>query len=60
MSTKKPLSRAERPTRGTVVAQKYRAKLNSLPDNQRATLLEEGMQLIYGDQRPSKTTVRRA
>ena len=49
MSTKKPLSRAERPTRGTVVAQKYRAKLNSLPDNQRATLLEEGMQLIYGE-----------
>lgn len=60
MSTKKPLSRAERPTRGTVLAKKYRAKLNSLPDNQRAILLEEGMQLIYGDQRPRKTTVRRA
>ena len=59
MSAKKPSSRAERPTRGTVVAEKHRAKLNSLPDNRRAALLEEGMQLIYGDQRPHKTTVRR-
>lgn len=53
MPTKKPRSRAERPTRGTVVAAKYRAKLNPLPDNQRTALLEEGMQLIYGDQRPT-------
>lgn len=60
MSTKKPPSRVKRPTRGTVVAEKYRAKLNSLPDNQRAALLEEGMQMIYGDQRPAKTTVSRS
>lgn len=59
MSTKKPTSRAERQTRGTKVAEKYRAKLNSLPDNQRAALLEEGMQMIYGDQRPTKTNVSR-
>ena len=60
MSHKKPRSRAERPTHGMVVAEKYRAKLNLLPDNQRTALLEEGMQLIYGDQRPPKTTVRRS
>ena len=60
MSNKKPQSRAGRPTRGTVMAEKYRAKLNPLPDNQRAALLEEGMQLIYGDQRPPKTNVSRS
>ena len=59
MPTKKPRSRAERPTGATMVAEKYRARLNSFPDNQRAALLEEGMQLIYGVQRPAKTKISR-
>jgi hypothetical protein len=48
MASKKPLLTAERPSAGTIIAEKNRAKMNGLGDEQRAALLARGMQLIAG------------
>jgi hypothetical protein len=45
MKRKKGL--AEKPTAGTVIAAKYRARCNQLPDGQREKLSEEFLQLYY-------------
>jgi hypothetical protein len=55
MASKKTLPTAGRPTIGTIVADKNRAKMNGLGDGQRAALLARGMQLIHGAVRPAKT-----
>jgi hypothetical protein len=59
MASKKPLITAERPTVGTIIAEKNRAKMNGLGDEQRAALLARGMQLIYGATRPAKAAAGR-
>ncbi|MBI2928767.1 MAG: hypothetical protein HYY24_24145 [Verrucomicrobia bacterium] len=38
----------ERKTRGTLLVEKYRPRLNKLTDAERERLLERAMQLAYG------------
>ena len=46
-----------RPSRGTVIAEKCRARLNTATDAQRAALFAKGMQLIYGSGHAPKSPV---
>jgi hypothetical protein len=57
MASKKPTTTSERPSTGTIIAEKNRAKMNRLNDAQRNALLTRGMQLIYGGSTTSKATV---
>jgi hypothetical protein len=50
---------SERPSTGTIIAEKNRAKMNRLNDAQRNALLTRGMQLIYGGSATSKASVGR-
>jgi hypothetical protein len=56
MASKKPTT-SERPSTGTIIAEKNRAKMNRLNDAQRNALLTRGMQLIYGGSATSKAPV---
>lgn len=47
----------ERPSLGTSIAEKHRARLNPASDAKRGALFAKGMQLIYGNDRPAKTPV---
>ena len=57
MASSKPNSQTVRPTTGTVIAEKHRARLNSATDDQRSALYSKGMQLIYGNSHAAKTPV---
>jgi hypothetical protein len=57
MASKKPVTTSERPSTGTIIAEKNRAKMNRLNDAQRNALLARGMQLIYGGSATSKAPV---
>ena len=57
MANKKAVSPSERPTTGTIIAEKNRAKMNRLSDSQRSALLTRGMQLIYGGSSTKKAVV---
>jgi hypothetical protein len=54
MENKKAATTSERPTTGTLIAGKNRAKMNRLNDAQRTALLTRGMQLIYGGSATAK------
>ncbi|WP_277509730.1 MULTISPECIES: hypothetical protein [unclassified Ereboglobus] len=43
----KATSRASKPSKGTLVVQKYRAQMNTLTDAERLDLLNEGLAMIY-------------
>jgi hypothetical protein len=57
MATSKPKRKSERPSRGTIIAAKARAKLNSATDAERSALFARGMQLIYGHGQAAKATL---
>ena len=57
MATGKPKQRTARPSTGTVIAEKHRARLNSATDAQRSALFAKGMQLIYGNGHAAKASV---
>lgn len=59
MANSKPKHQTERPSTGTVIAEKHRARLNSASDAQRSALFAKGMQLIYGHGHAAKTPVGR-
>jgi hypothetical protein len=47
-------------TRGTVIAEKARAKANKYTDQKRSALLEKGMAIIYGGLDHAKSSVNRS
>jgi hypothetical protein len=47
-------------TRGTVIAEKARAKANKYTDQKRSALLEKGMAIIYGGLDHAKSPVNRS
>ena len=57
MANRKPKQQSERPSTGTVIAEKHRARLNSATDAQRSVLFAKGMQLIYGHGHAAKNPV---
>lgn len=59
MANSKPKHQSERPSAGTIVAEKHRARLNTATDAQRSALFAKGMQLIYGKGRTAKAPVGR-
>jgi hypothetical protein len=46
-------------SRGTLIAEKTRAKANKYTDRKRSTLLDRGMAIIYGGLDHAKSTVNR-
>jgi hypothetical protein len=46
-------------SRGTVIAERARAKANKYTDEKRSALLEKGMAIIYGGLEHAKSTVNR-
>jgi hypothetical protein len=58
MAGKKAATASEHPTRGTVIAERNRARMNRLSDAQRSALLNRGMQLIYGGSGSAKAPAR--
>lgn len=46
-------------SRGTVIAEKARAKANRYTDQKRSALLDKGMATIYGGLEHAKSTVNR-
>jgi hypothetical protein len=59
MANVKPSAVRPRPSRGTVIAEKHRARLNTATDAQRSALFAKGMSLIYGSGHAPKTPVGR-
>ena len=57
MANRKLKPQNERPSTGTVIAEKHRSRLNSATDAQRSALFAKGMQLIYGNNHAAKTVV---
>jgi hypothetical protein len=49
---------SRRPSKGTAIVDKNRAKMNSMTDAQRSQYFERGMQLIYGGGTKSKVHSR--
>jgi hypothetical protein len=47
-------------SRGTVMAEKARAKANKYTDQKRSALLEKGMSIIYGGFNHAKSSVNRS
>ena len=54
----KAAAQTEKP-RGTVIAEKARAKANKFSDRKRDSLLEQGMAIIYGETNRPKSGVPR-
>ena len=57
VANSKPKHPSERPSTGTLIADKHRARLNTATDAQRSALFAKGMQLIYGNGHAAKTAV---
>jgi hypothetical protein len=49
----------DKKSRGTVIAEKARAKANSFTDKKRSDLIEQGMAIIYGGLNHAKSPVNR-
>jgi hypothetical protein len=55
---KAPVQSTEK-SRGTVIAEKVRAKANKFSDEKRKELIEQGMAIIYAGPNHAKATVNR-
>ena len=59
-SMKTEQTNKEKPSSGTVIAEKYRARMNSYTDSQRQELMNQAMASIYSAHHaPAKTNARR-
>jgi hypothetical protein len=50
---------SDKKSRGTVIAEKARAKANDYTDKKRSGLIEQGMSIIYGGLNHAKSPVNR-
>ena len=58
MASKKPVTKNERSSPGTIMAERNRDRMNQLGDTRREALFAKGMSLIYGRVRPAKAAAR--
>lgn len=57
---KKRIKSTETKSRGTVIAEKARARGNAHSDEKRASLIEQGMAIIYGQSGHAKCATNRS
>jgi hypothetical protein len=56
----KASAQSTKKSRGTVIAEKARAKANKFTDAKRSDLIEQGMAIIYGGLNHAKSPVNRS